>query len=248
MSDLHKKDNRMTYFPTRDFYYVKITNFPPEETAVFFLFPTVSPARFTVSISRHFPYQQLIDSTSSMHPSALRLVRRGLATAAAHPPHTSPSASHVTAASSAIPLSNVEAQWATLSPTEQTVVHQQLEELQRKDWKSLSLSEKKAGASILYLIYPCFLPLRLRGEESVEFVVHVACPFYNSLLCRVWPSWTSCASQPTWHSSQDPHWHLCPRWHRRPRLRWHPLSRYASSHQYFHHSVLTSTVLNFFLS
>jgi cytochrome c oxidase subunit 4 len=54
----------------------------------------------------------------------------------------------VTAATSAIPLSNVEAQWATLSPAEQTAVHQQLEELQRKDWKTLSLAEKKAGASI----------------------------------------------------------------------------------------------------
>ena len=84
-----------------------------------------------------------------MHASALRLVRRGLATAAAHPPHASPSSSHVTAASSAIPLSNVEAQWAALSPAEQTAVHQQLEELQQKDWKSLSLSEKKAGASVL---------------------------------------------------------------------------------------------------
>jgi TRAP-type C4-dicarboxylate transport system substrate-binding protein len=44
-------------------------------------------------------------------------------------------------------LSNVEAQWATLSPSEQTAVHQQLEELQQKDWKMLSLAEKKAGTS-----------------------------------------------------------------------------------------------------
>jgi cytochrome c oxidase subunit 4 len=83
-----------------------------------------------------------------MHASALRIVRRGLATAAAHPPHATPSSSHVTAAASAIPLSNVEAQWATLSPAEQTTVHQQLEELQRKDWKTLSLAEKKAGTSV----------------------------------------------------------------------------------------------------
>lgn len=87
-----------------------------------------------------------------MHASALRLVRRGLATAAAHPPHASPSSSHVTAATSAIPLSNVEAQWATLSPAEQTAVHQQLEEIQRKDWKTLSQAEKKAGASVHLLL------------------------------------------------------------------------------------------------
>jgi hypothetical protein len=82
-----------------------------------------------------------------MRHSAVRIIRRGLTTAAAHPPHAAPSSSHVTASTSAIPLSNVEAQWATLNPTEQTAVHQQLEELQRKDWKSLSLAEKKAGMS-----------------------------------------------------------------------------------------------------
>jgi cytochrome c oxidase subunit 4 len=91
-----------------------------------------------------------------MRNSALRIVRRGLATAAAHPPHAGSSTSHVTAATSAIPLSNVEAQWATLSPSEQTAVHQQLEELQRKDWKTLSLAEKKAGM-------PCFLWIAADG-------------------------------------------------------------------------------------
>lgn len=85
-----------------------------------------------------------------MRHSALRIVRRGLATAAAHPPHAGSSTSHVTAATSAIPLSNVEAQWATLSPSEQTAVHQQLEELQRKDWKTLSLAEKKAAYYVAF--------------------------------------------------------------------------------------------------
>jgi cytochrome c oxidase subunit 4 len=82
------------------------------------------------------------------------------------------------AASSAIPLSNVEAQWATLSPAEQTAVHQQLEELQRKDWKSLSLAEKKAGASVyaLYLLpSPSFSRVREErgGGGCVESVPHI---------------------------------------------------------------------------
>ena len=113
-----------------------------------------------------------------MHASALRLVRRGLTTAAAHPPHASPSSSHVTAATSAIPLSNVEAQWASLSPAEQTTVHQQLEELQRKDWKTLSLAEKKAGGSICsYLISspPSLVGGRRRGRQSVELVIYASC-------------------------------------------------------------------------
>lgn len=38
--------------------------------------------------------------------------------------------------------------WERLSADEQLAVHQQLEELQKKDWKSLSIDEKKAGASL----------------------------------------------------------------------------------------------------
>jgi len=50
---------------------------------------------------------------------------------------------------SIIPLSNVEAQWATLSTEEQAIVHRQLADLQKRDWKSLSRDEKKAGQSIV---------------------------------------------------------------------------------------------------
>lgn len=135
----------------------------------------------------------------SMRHSALRIVRRGLATAAAHPPHAgSSSTSHVTAATSAIPLSNVEAQWATLSPSEQTAVHQQLEELQRKDWKTLSLAEKKAGTSSSYLIphaITLFSSCLLVGGFAMCFPSHILVLSFSrsSLLCRVWSAWPSCA-------------------------------------------------------
>jgi hypothetical protein len=126
-------------------------------------FARCRPARFTVSVSlsqNTRPKHTHLIIIFSMRHSALRIVRRGLATAAAHPPHAGSSTSHVTAATSAIPLSNVEAQWATLSPSEQTAVHQQLEELQRKDWKTLSLAEKKAGTSYTLLF---FFPFGGRG-------------------------------------------------------------------------------------
>jgi cytochrome c oxidase subunit 4 len=55
-----------------------------------------------------------------------------------------------TASSSAIPLSNVEAQWEKMSSEEQLSVYQQLEELQKKNWKELSLDEKKAGACVSF--------------------------------------------------------------------------------------------------
>ena len=78
----------------------------------------------------------------SLRRAPFRTPLRALATAAV-PPHgvASASASSVTP----IPLSNVEAQWEKLSPEEQVAVHQQLEQIQKKDWKELSLDEKKAG-------------------------------------------------------------------------------------------------------
>jgi hypothetical protein len=44
-----------------------------------------------------------------------------------------------------IPISNVEAQWANMSREDKYLVHQQLEEVMKKDWKLMSLDEKKAG-------------------------------------------------------------------------------------------------------
>jgi len=55
-----------------------------------------------------------------------------------------------------IPLSNVEAQWEKLTADEQLTIHQQLEELQKRDWKTLSLDEKKAGPfTSSFSDYPC---------------------------------------------------------------------------------------------
>ena len=65
--------------------------------------------------------------------------------AAASSAHTA-AASSAPAAESVVPLSNVEAMWARLSADEQLAVHQQLEAIQQRDWKTLSLDEKKAGA------------------------------------------------------------------------------------------------------
>ena len=79
------------------------------------------------------------------------LIARGLATTA-NPSlaasSTSPSSSATTTRSqqSIIPLSNVEAQWEKMSKEDQITVHRQLETLQKKDWKTLSVDEKKAGA------------------------------------------------------------------------------------------------------
>lgn len=46
---------------------------------------------------------------------------------------------------SKVPLSNLEAAWAKLSDGERLSVQEQLEEIQKRDWKTLSIDEKKAG-------------------------------------------------------------------------------------------------------
>ena len=74
----------------------------------------------------------------------LRPASRAFA-AAASSAHTAAPAASSASASPVIPLSNVEAMWERLSADEQLVIHQQLEELQKKDWKTLSVDEKKAG-------------------------------------------------------------------------------------------------------
>ncbi|KAG8679867.1 Cytochrome c oxidase subunit 5A, partial [Ceratobasidium sp. 395] len=50
----------------------------------------------------------------------------------------------IRSSTSAVPLANVEAQWSGLSADEQVEVHRELEELQKRDWKTLSIDEKKA--------------------------------------------------------------------------------------------------------
>ena len=89
--------------------------------------------------------------------AALRLARqnghqlcrtrtRTLATTASPSAHVVGSSTSPATKTAVIPLSNVEAQWAKLTTEEKMTLHEQLEELQKKDWKELSIDEKKAGA------------------------------------------------------------------------------------------------------
>lgn len=49
-------------------------------------------------------------------------------------------------------LANIEASWEDLPAEEQGQVYQQLKELQKRDWKEMSLDEKKAGESCFFLV------------------------------------------------------------------------------------------------
>ncbi|CAA7271104.1 unnamed protein product [Cyclocybe aegerita] len=80
------------------------------------------------------------------------VARRGLATATANHVDVASASSSSSAASrvAPIPLSNVEAQWEKLSAEEKLSVHEQLEVLQQKDWKELSLDQKKAAYYVAF--------------------------------------------------------------------------------------------------
>ncbi|KAF8495383.1 COX4, subunit IV of cytochrome c oxidase [Gautieria morchelliformis] len=71
-----------------------------------------------------------------IHPSLRAIFRR--ASTASHP-HPS-----IDSQQAVIPLSNIEAQWAKFTKDEQITVHRQLEQLQKRNWKELSIDEKKA--------------------------------------------------------------------------------------------------------
>ncbi|KAF5378357.1 hypothetical protein D9615_008744 [Tricholomella constricta] len=88
--------------------------------------------------------------------AALRLARHRAPTRAvrclattANPSHVAPAASS-TSKVAPIPLSNVEAQWAKLSSEEKLSVQEQLEEIQKKDWTTLSIDEKKAAYYVAF--------------------------------------------------------------------------------------------------
>lgn len=78
-----------------------------------------------------------------VHPQ-LRILIRSASTV----PHAHPS---VNGTPFLIPLSNVEAQWDKLSKQDKVTTALQLEELQKKDWKELTLQEKRASMCSLSL-------------------------------------------------------------------------------------------------
>jgi len=120
------------------------------------MYCTVIPVYSGRIIFSHRPDTQLTSMQAAQRLVRHRALRRSVRCLAttANGANAANSGVHVTsytstASSSAIPLSNVEAQWEKMTSDEQLSVHQQLEELQKKDWKELSLDEKKAG---LYLL------------------------------------------------------------------------------------------------
>jgi hypothetical protein len=65
-------------------------------------------------------------------------------------------------------LANIEASWKNLPSEEQYEVYQQLEELQKKDWKELTVDEKKAGECGVWCAGRKLVRVRVGLERGVK--------------------------------------------------------------------------------
>ncbi|KAH8919338.1 cytochrome c oxidase subunit IV [Atractiella rhizophila] len=64
-----------------------------------------------------------------------------------------------------IKLSNIETAWKTLAPQDQEKIFRHLEEVQKSDWKTLSLDEKKAAYYIAFGPHGPREPLTKPGDS-----------------------------------------------------------------------------------
>jgi hypothetical protein len=102
-------------------------------------------------------------------PRTVQLARRAASTSA---PLT---VSSTRTNASAPILANIEASWKSLPAEEQYEVYQQLEEIQKRDWKELTIDEKKAGEWGLVNLGPG-LGLCVMRHDAVELEVDRAGP------------------------------------------------------------------------
>jgi len=73
-----------------------------------------------------------------------------------------------------VPLSNVEAMWAKLNSDDKMAVHAQLEGLQLKDWKTLSIDEKKAAYYVAFGPHGPRAPTSAPGDGLKVFLATTA--------------------------------------------------------------------------
>ncbi|KAI8146383.1 cytochrome c oxidase subunit IV [Fennellomyces sp. T-0311] len=65
-----------------------------------------------------------------------------------------------------VSLQNLETRWKTLAPAERSAITKQLEEAQLKDWKTLSLEEKKAAYYVAFGAHGPREPVTQPGHAS----------------------------------------------------------------------------------
>ncbi|GHJ86173.1 hypothetical protein NliqN6_2575 [Naganishia liquefaciens] len=92
--------------------------------------------------------------------------RRFASTTAAPAPSAQPiKVLHSTNNASGAILGNIEATWTKLPKEEQYEVYRTLEEVQKKDWKQLSVDEKKASYYVAYGAHGPRAPINTPGNS-----------------------------------------------------------------------------------
>ncbi|KAJ2921033.1 hypothetical protein H1R20_g16060, partial [Candolleomyces eurysporus] len=96
------------------------------------------------------------------------VLTRRLATAAATHAEAHGAAAAASPARKAAPVSllNMEARWTQLTEEDQAAVHEQLEAVQQKDWKELSVDEKKAAYYVAFGPHGPRAPDSLPGDNT----------------------------------------------------------------------------------
>ncbi|WRT63470.1 uncharacterized protein IL334_000375 [Kwoniella shivajii] len=86
--------------------------------------------------------------------------------------------------SSGAVLGNIEASWKGLSAESQYEVYQQLEQIQKKDWKELTVDEKKAAYFVAFGPHGPRQPTLEKGHGITVFLGVAACvgAAYGTLL------------------------------------------------------------------
>ncbi|KAF5364657.1 hypothetical protein D9758_005531 [Tetrapyrgos nigripes] len=91
-------------------------------------------------------------------------------------------------ASNIVPLSNVEAQWEKMSREDQISVYRELEEIMKKDWKEMTLDEKKAATSTCFSSMSVVTCMRMAaqmphfsfGSINAGLVLEIVLTYYVS--------------------------------------------------------------------
>ncbi|KIY62897.1 COX4, subunit IV of cytochrome c oxidase [Cylindrobasidium torrendii FP15055 ss-10] len=104
--------------------------------------------------------------------NALRLARQPAVRRFATATLTHDAAPAASAPSSRAPinLSNVEAQWEKFDSSERAALHEQLEAITKKDWKELSIDEKKAAYYVSFGPHGPRAPVSKPGDNLKAFL------------------------------------------------------------------------------
>lgn len=110
--------------------------------------------------------QRLAPLTAPFNPASTSVISSFSTSSTALATHAEKAPSGVASGESIIPISNIQAQWETMTEEERSVVHEQLEELQSRDWRSLSLDEKRAAYYVAFGPHGSRVPATKQGEQS----------------------------------------------------------------------------------